>query len=53
MNGSEPSREAYIAALTTWGAQMCVYYYAYRALHNHNVASGPESVAGEPKVALA
>lgn len=26
----------YIAALTTWGLQMTVYYYAYRALHKHN-----------------
>lgn len=26
----------YVAALTTWGLQMIVYYYAYGALHNHN-----------------
>jgi hypothetical protein len=26
----------YIAALTTWGLQMVVYYYGYRALHEHN-----------------
>jgi hypothetical protein len=26
----------YIAALTTWGLQMIVYYYAYRAMHDRN-----------------
>lgn len=26
----------YILALTTWAAQMTVYYYGYRTLHNHN-----------------
>lgn len=26
----------YIAALATWGFQMCVYYFGYRALHEHN-----------------
>ena len=29
----------YTAALTIWGAQGFVYYYAYRALHTHNVAA--------------
>ena len=28
-----------IYALTTWGTQLFVYYLAYRALHNHKVAS--------------
>ncbi|WP_281066083.1 hypothetical protein [Nocardia albiluteola] len=23
-------------ALATWGTQPCVYFLAYRALHNHN-----------------
>lgn len=41
----------YIAALTTWGVQMCVYYFAYRALHNHNVSMGVEPVSNEPSVA--
>lgn len=40
----------YIAALTTWGVQMCVYYVAYRALHNHNVAIGAEPASNEPSV---
>ncbi|MET8424482.1 transporter [Nocardia sp. NPDC004860] len=26
----------YIGALATWGFQMMMYYYAYRALHRHN-----------------
>lgn len=30
----------YILALTTWGAQMIVYYFAYRALHNSNERIG-------------
>lgn len=36
----------YIAALTTWGVQMCVYYYAYGALRSHDVGTGtqPSSV---------
>lgn len=29
----------YTAALTTWGTQGFVYYFAYRALHAHNVAA--------------
>ena len=28
-----------IAALATWGTQLFVYFYAYRALHDHNVAT--------------
>ena len=27
----------YILALSTWASQMAVYYYGYRALHDHNV----------------
>ncbi|MFM9372988.1 transporter [Streptomyces sp. Da 82-17] len=30
----------YIAALSTWGFQMCAYYVGYRALHAHNEAAG-------------
>lgn len=30
----------YTIALTVWGAQAVVYYYAYRAMHDHNVATG-------------
>jgi hypothetical protein len=26
----------YIAALSTWGLQMVIYYYGYRALHGHD-----------------
>jgi hypothetical protein len=29
----------FTAALTTWGAQGFVYYFAYRALHRHNAAA--------------
>lgn len=29
----------YIAALTTWGAQGFVYFFAYRRLHEHNLAT--------------
>ena len=32
----------YILALSTWGFQLFVYFRAYRALHDHNVASGIE-----------
>lgn len=30
----------YTAALATWGTQGFVYYFAYRAMHAHNVAMG-------------
>lgn len=30
----------YTAALTTWGLQLIVYYYGYRALHDHNQSAG-------------
>jgi hypothetical protein len=29
-------------ALTTWGLQAVIYFYGYRALHDHNVATGAE-----------
>ncbi|MBZ4016422.1 transporter [Streptomyces purpurogeneiscleroticus] len=43
----------YILALTTWGFQMFVYFLAYRALHNHNVATGAEPASSEHSVARA
>jgi hypothetical protein len=43
----------YTAALATWGIQMCVYYFAYGALHRHNVAMGLEPAANERKATLA
>lgn len=36
-----------IAALATWGTQLFVYFFAYRALHNHNAAEGLEPVAAQ------
>ncbi|AGM07312.1 hypothetical protein [Amycolatopsis keratiniphila] len=36
----------YSAALATWGFQMFVYYFAYRALHEYNVAAGYERDSG-------
>lgn len=30
----------YTFALTVWGLQMLTYFFAYRALHDHNVATG-------------
>ncbi|GGW23082.1 transporter [Streptomyces xantholiticus] len=43
----------YMAALTTWGFQMFMYFLAYRALHNHNVATGAEPASDERSVARA
>ncbi|MEK0098068.1 transporter [Streptomyces sp. A475] len=43
----------YILALTTWGFQLFVYFISYRALHNHNVATGAEPASNEPSVARA
>jgi hypothetical protein len=35
----DPNRPGfYVAALSTWGAQLLVYYLAYRALDDHNKA---------------
>jgi hypothetical protein len=42
----------YIAALATWGTQLFVYFFAYRALHDHNVAIGVEPVRREGSAAL-
>ena len=40
-----------IIALTTWGTQLFVYFRAYRALHDHNVAAGLQSSASSLAVA--
>jgi len=37
----------YSAALTVWGLQMLIYFFGYRALHDHNVATGLESATKE------
>ncbi|MEV4647281.1 transporter [Saccharopolyspora sp. NPDC049357] len=41
----------YTAALAVWGTQMCVYYFAYRAAHDHNVATGVEPTANDRSTA--
>lgn len=38
----------YIGALATWGLQLTVYYYAYRALHNHNERIVAKPAASQP-----
>ena len=38
-----------IFALTTWGTQLFVYYRAYGALHEHDLATAGE-VAGSERV---
>ncbi|WP_407555439.1 transporter [Streptomyces sp. Pv4-95] len=43
----------YILALGTWGFQLFVYFLSYRALHNHNVATGAEAASNERSVARA
>jgi hypothetical protein len=43
----------YILALTTWGFQLSLYFKAYRALHDHNVATGLEPAHGAKNVAFA
>jgi hypothetical protein len=35
----------YTFALTVWGLQMLTYLFAYRALHDHNVATGAASAS--------
>lgn len=35
----------YTVALTTWGAQAVVYFHAYRAMHEHNLATDGASAA--------
>jgi hypothetical protein len=34
----------YTLALTTWGAQAVAYFYGYRAMHEHNAASGANTI---------
>ncbi|MFJ9390929.1 hypothetical protein ACIRON_19030 [Nocardioides sp. NPDC101246] len=41
----------YTVALTVWGCQGAAYYFAYRAMHRHNVATG--RVATQPMEARA
>lgn len=43
----------YALALTVWGLQLFTYYFSYRALHEHNLATGREPAPGEQKAALA
>lgn len=43
----------YVLALTTWGVQMFLYFRAYVALHDHNVATGVEKVEPARKVVRA
>lgn len=43
----------YALALTTWGLQLFTYLFAYRALYDHNVATGPESAGDESRAVLA
>ncbi|MEV0600293.1 transporter [Streptomyces sp. NPDC050315] len=43
----------YILALATWGFQLFVNFISYRALHNHNVATGAEPASDERSVARA
>jgi hypothetical protein len=40
-----------ICALATWGTQLFVYYLAYCAMHDHNVATGLEPATDEPNLA--
>lgn len=37
-----------IVALTTWGTQLWVYFQAYRALHDHNVARDQAPALAQP-----
>lgn len=39
----------YTVALSTWGAQGAVYFFAYRAMHEHNAAGAPTSPAVEAR----
>jgi hypothetical protein len=32
----------YTLALTTWGAQAVIYFFSYKCLHAHNIATGAE-----------
>ncbi|MEV6833114.1 transporter [Streptomyces sp. NPDC051133] len=43
----------YIFALTTWGTQAFVYFLSYRALHDHNAATGTEPTSDRRSVAQA
>lgn len=43
----------YTLALATWGTQLFVYFRSYRALHDHNVATGAEPASNERSAARA
>ena len=43
----------FTAALTVWGFQMCIYFIAFRALDEHNVATRAEPISNESNVAHA
>lgn len=43
----------YALALTVWGLQLFTYFFAYRALHDHNVATGVEPAGDESRTVLA
>lgn len=43
----------YTFALTVWGLQMLTYLFAYRALHDHNVATGVEKAEKNSKASTA
>lgn len=43
----------YALALTTWGLQLFVYLFAYRALHDHNVATGLDDTSHDRQAAVA
>jgi hypothetical protein len=40
----------YIIALTTWAFMLTAYYYAYRAMHNHNERIESEQPVAQPGV---
>jgi hypothetical protein len=42
----------YTAALATWGTQLFGYFIAYRALHNHNLATGAAGPAANKPVTV-
>ncbi|CAL9593254.1 transporter [Streptomyces sp. enrichment culture] len=43
----------YTAALATWGFQMCVYFRAYRVLHQHNATTGAAPAVSADRAARA
>ncbi|HSX66613.1 hypothetical protein [Nocardioides sp.] len=43
----------YALALTTWGLQLFTYFFAYRALHDHNVGTGVDEASHDRQAAVA